>query len=1128
MKFIFLFVFVFTLGTQASTVAQTVNLTKKNASLIEIFREIKKQTGYTIICDANILKNASPVTVTLRNSPLKSALKESLQSNDLDYLIEGESIVIRKSLSKNNAKNIDSNISRSSIQQSVTGTVSDEKGPLAGVTVSVKGSATQVTSTNADGKYTLQIPATNATVVFSIIGYIRSEVNINNRPVIDITLQQEETEMTEVVVVGYGTQKKTTVTGSVAQVSGKEVVKSPVANISNSLQGRLPGLQFQQSSGEPGGDAASINIRGLGNALTIVDGVPTDINQINPNDIESISILKDGAAAIYGFRAANGAVIITTKRGNATKPTFSFDAYTGTQSNAIPYPKLMNAAQYTELQNEAAINLANATASSPILPSLPYSKEEVQKWKDGGQNYESTDWFNLVFNEYAPQNSINLNVRGGSDNARYFISGGVLNQSGNIKSDNSNFKRYNLRSNIDFKINDHFKASVNLSGRLENRNAPPYKITGVDFNIIQTLTRVHPIYKPYANNNPNYYGITNVPSGNPLAMSDSEAGYNRNTWAVMNASGTLEYSLPYVKGLSAKANFNYEYVNYNSKVWSKQYALYNYNQSAGLYDIASNVNNPTSLSHRNHQQGIPIDVQLSLNYENTFAQDHNFKTLLLMHKTKKNGFGYFVNRNFTLDALDQLAKGDVLNQTLGESTNYQEAYLGYAARLNYDYKGKYLLEAIGRYDYSWKFPNNAGFFPSVSAGWIITNESFFNVPQINNLKVKGSWAEMPDDEGFGGFIYLSGYNYPSGSYLFSNGTPINGLKIGAPANTALTWVTGNMYNLGLEFGLWDNMLTGEFNLFRRNRTGLQGTRNSTYTSVSGANNPLENLNEDNTRGFEIELGFNKNMNGVKFNISPNFAYSRSMNGFQIDPPAGSAWSNYIDKRTDRWSNIGLGYVALGQFQSHEEINTSPIQDGRANQTLRPGDIKYEDLNGDGVINDDDRKFISRGSFPQIQYGLNLGLEYKNFDFSALFAGAAHFNISYDTELQRPFNNGANSFEMYMDRWRHEDIYDPSSPWIKGKYPSTMAGGTENNNKYSTFWVKNGDYLRLKNLVIGYTLPKTLLSKVGIGNARVYASGQNLFIISGVENMDPEVFANASRGAYYPIQKVYTFGVNIGF
>ncbi|MCA5005662.1 TonB-dependent receptor [Sphingobacterium bovistauri] len=1121
MKFIFLLVFVFTLGSQASINAQTVNFSKNNASLVEIFREIKKQTGYTIICDANILKNATPVSVSLRNTPLKSALKESLRSNDLDYYIDGESIVIREKTNANQMKISLPKIESEKSQQTVTGTVTGAQGPLAGVTVSVKGVSTQVTSTDANGKFSLQVPSGNGTLVFSMLGYIKNEIEVNSRSIINVTLKEEETAMTEVVVVGYGTQKKATVTGSIAQVSGKEIVKSPVANISNSLQGRLPGLQFQQTSGEPGGDAANINIRGLGPALTIVDGVPTDINQINPNDIETISILKDGAAAIYGFRAANGAIIITTKRGNSSKPTLSFDAYSGTQANAIPYPTLLNAGQYIELQNEAAINSGSSS-------SLPYTKEEAQKWKEGGLNYESTDWYNLVFNEYAPQNSINLSVRGGSDNARYFISGGVLNQSGNIKSDNSNFKRYNLRSNIDFKINKDFKASINLSGRLENRNAPPYRITGNDFNILQTVARVYPSYKPYANNNPDYFGTTNVPSGNPLAMSSSNAGYNRNTWAVMNASGTLEYSLPYVKGLSAKANLNYEYVNYNSKTWNKQYSLYNYNETADMYDIVSNVNNPTTLSHNNYQEGIPIDLQLSLNYENTFAQDHNIKGLLLMHKTKKNGFGYYVNRNYSLDALDQLGKGDVLNQTLGESKNYQEAYLGYAARLNYDYKGKYLFEAIGRYDYSWKFPNNAGFFPSVSAGWIVSNESFFNVPQINNLKIKGSWAKMPDDNGFGGFIYLSGYNYPSGSYLFSSGTPVNGLRIGELANPSLTWVTGAMHNLGVEIGLWDNMITGEFNIFRRNRSGLTATRNATYPSVSGAFTPLENLNEDNTRGFEIELGLNKTINGLKLNVSPNFAYSRSMNGFQIDPPAGSAWSNYVDKRTNRWNNIGLGYVALGQFQSQEEINTSPVQDGRANHSLRPGDIKYEDINGDGVINDDDRRFISRGAFPQIQYGLNLSLEYKNFDLSALFAGAAHFNISYDGELQRPFFNGANSFDFYMDRWRHEDIYDTSSPWIKGKYPSTVAGGSDNNNKYSTFWVKNGDYLRLKNLVIGYSLPKNLLSKVGIENARIYASGQNLFILSEVKNLDPEAFANAARGAYYPIQKVYTFGVNIGF
>lgn len=580
--------------------------------------------------------------------------------------------------------------------------------------------------------------------------------------------------------------------------------------------------------------------------------------------------------------------------------------------------------------------------------------------------------------------------------------------------------------------------------------------------------------------------------------------------------------------MSAKANFNYEYVNHNSKNWIKQYFLYSYNESSSSYEAINNVNNPTRLSHDNSQRGIPVDLQLSLNYQHTFNDVHNIKGLLLMHKTKKNGFGYYVNRNFTLDALDQLSKGDVLNQGLGESTNYQEAYLGYAGRVNYDFKGKYLAEVSARYDYSWKFPNQAGLFPAFSAGWVISNESFFNVSLINNLKIKGSWAKMPYDDGFSGFNYLSGYNYPSGSYLFTSDTPLNGLRIGAYANNDLSWMEGKLYNLGLEVGLFDNMLTGELNVFQRNRTGLKATVQATYPSFSGINPPEANLNEDNTRSFEVELGFNKKFGNVNMNVSPNFAYSRSMNGFQINPPAGSAWSNYIDKRTDRWKSIELGYVALGQYSSLDEINTSPIQDGRANQTLKPGDIKYKDINSDGVINDDDREFISRGNFPQIQFGLNLALTYKSFDFSALFAGAAHFNVSYSAELQRPFFNGANAFDFFMDRWRREDIYDPTSPWIEGKYPSTISGGSENKNKYSTFWVKKGDYVRLKNLVLGYTLPKTILNKVGIQSARIYASGQNLFILSHIENIDPEAFSNASRGGYYPIQKVYSFGLNIGF
>ncbi len=1021
-------------------------------------------------------------------------------------------------------------ISSTKVLDKIKGRVVDEKGkPTPGVNVRIKGT-TKVVSTDIDGNFTLDAVKGDVLQIVAI-GYQNKEIIVNNTAdVFNITIKESEEGLNEVVVVAYGSQKKATLTGSVTQLAGKDLAEAPIANINNGLQGRLPGLQFQQTSGEPGGDAANINIRGFGSALTIVDGVPTDFTQVNPNDIESITVLKDGAAAMYGFKAANGAIIVTTKRGKMGKPVLSVDAYTGIQGNAIAFPKLVNAGQFVELTNEASINAITLNPNTPFVPPvLPYSESEVQKWKDESDaNHKSTDWYNEVLKDYAQMSSLNLSVRGGNDLAKYFIGGGILNQEGFLKSGTSKFKRYNLRSNLDMQITERLKVSLNISARLEDRISPPAGIAGNNLNVIQTIYRTYPLFAPYANNNPQYFGTTNVPGANAMALASNEAGYNSSTWAVFGASSIIEYKIPYVDGLSAKVNFNYEYKNQNYKNWNKQYSLYGYTPTTDSYIIVSTANNPSSLTQGTFQGGIPSDLQLSLNYERTFNNDHHFTGLLLLQRTKTKEFGFNVSRDFSIDALDQLGLGNTLGQNVGIPSNWQTAYMGYAGRINYDYKEKYLAEFGGRYDYSWKFPNGGGFFPEVSAGWVISKESFLKSKIINNLKLKASWARIPDDADFGGFNYLSGYNYPSGSYLFNSGAPTNGLQVGSYANPSLTWLVGTLYNVGLEWGLFDHTITGEFNAFYRKRTGLQATVLANYPSVSGLNPPHANLNEDNTRGFELQLGYNKKIGGLTLNISPNVAYSRTKNGYREDAPAGSAWYNYTGATAYRWVNIGRGYVALGQFQSQQDINTSPIQDGKANLTLRPGDIKYEDINGDGVINGDDQTYINRGSFPKIQYGLNIGLTYKGFDFSALFAGAAHFDVTYSGSLQNPFNNGASTFEFFTDRWRHEDVFDPTTPWIPGKYPSTIAGGSDNNKQNSTFWTKDGSYIRLKTLNVGYTLPERLVKKVGVGSARFYVSGQNLLMITGVKYLDPEALAGNTNGNYYPAQRVYSLGVNVGF
>lgn len=1082
------------------------------------FKQIEEQSEFRFSYSSLEIDHYNQCYLTKTKRSIAATLNAVLSATGLKYVLKGKNIQILTAQEyKAYYASMHNAYHANFFAKTIRGTIRNEKGePLVNVAVTIKGSA-KGTVSDESGKYKIDADPTDL-LTFSIVGYISQEITVGDKTTIDVVMANSVNELQE-VVVAYGKQKKSTLTGSVAQISGADLMKSPVANVANALQGRLPGLTFQQTSGLPGGDAANFNIRGFGTPLAIVDGVPSDIAQIDPSEIESVTLLKDGTAAMYGFKGANGAIIITTKKGKTGAPVISFNGYAGMQSNTI-YPRLANAGEYAELTDEAAIN----KGSAPV-----FGAAEVSKWKTGADStHQSTDWYNAVFRKYAPMSSANINVQGGTETARYFFSAGVLDQQGLLRSHDARYRRYNFRSNTSVKISKRLTAEMSLGGRLENRYGPFTGFSGA--GIVNSIIRNFPTNRVYANNNPLYLAKSNII--NSVALADAGiSGYNRNTWAIFTGIGTLNYDIPYVQGLSAKLSFNYESDNYNAKVWRKQFQLYTYNTATKTYDVASTENAPSSLFQKAFQGGVQSNIQLSLNYDHVFNSAHHFTGLLLLERRKTNGSNFTVSRDFQVDVLDQLQLGVSTNQGVGVDNDskffYQTAYQGYVGRINYDYKGKYLLELGGRYDYSWKFPDRGGFFPEISAGWVINKESFFYAPVVNNLKLRVSWVKAPDDADFTGFNYLSGYDYPNGSFVFGPGVISNGLGLGAFANPNLTWLVAHTYNAGVDIGVLNNMLTATLDVFYRKRTGRPGKINGLLPGVVGIAAPQQNLNEDNTRGFELQLGFNKKIGNVQLNISPNVAWNRTKEGFIARAPDGSARENYLNNPAYRWRNRIVGYKSVGQFQSQDEINHSPVQDQRGNATLRPGDIKYADINGDDVIDGRDQTVIGRGTYPELQFGLSMSASYKNWDVSVLFAGAGNFNINYTDELRNPFFNNSNAFAFFTDRWHHQDIYNPNSPWVPGKFPSTITNGADNNKLNSDFWWQKGDYLRLKTVEIGYTLPAGILSRAGIKSARLYASGQNLFTITSVKYLDPEAVAN-SRGDYYPQQKVYTLGITVKF
>lgn len=640
----------------------------------------------------------------------------------------------------------------------------------------------------------------------------------------------------------------------------------------------------------------------------------------------------------------------------------------------------------------------------------------------------------------------------------------------------------------------------------------------------------------FANDNKDYYALPNI-NDNVLANMDNDySGYYKEKVRFISAQGSLNYELPWVKGLEAKILYSYTSENTFYKGFNKSHNLYTYNTATQNYDIG--FTSPQSFLY----EGSALDDNSLLNLSLTYTQrwkKHNLKALALVEQRERvypglnKTYNVYASTYLPIDAIQQLDQAT--QGTIPVGSENREAYRGYIGRINYDYGGKYIVELSGRYDGSWKFPKSDrwGFFPGVSAAWLISRESFFHSNVVNNLKLRASYGVMGDDSdpSFTGSEYMVTYN-PSSPYILGPGNILPGLTPGTVPNYNLTWYVAHTSNVGVDLSLFKNMITIEMDVFYRKRTNLFATRSLQIPGTVGASLPRENLNSDDNRGFEIAVGFNKKIGDVSLNLTPNFTWTRARNVHVERAASTNAYENYGYNSENRWKNITWGYKAIGQFQSVDEIAKSPVQDNANNHTLLPGDIKYADINRDGVINTEDQTIIGRGQTPEVYFGLGISASYKNFDLAALLQGASNFSIAFDNEMQAPFFNNANTYQFFADRWHRTDAYDKTSQWIAGRYPSTRFNGTTNNKLPSSFWLTNGQYLRLKTIELGYNFPKKVLSKTNaISIARIYLSGQNLLTFDNLLYVDPEApnkSADEGNGKYYPQMKVFTVGLNIQF
>lgn len=1015
------------------------------------------------------------------------------------------------------------NLTPALAQSDVTGKVTDEAGTaVVGATVSIVGT-NQGAITDANGEFSLK--ATPAQKLqFSYLGYVTQTLDVGSRTRFDIVLKADSKALEEVVVVGYGVQKKATLTGAVAAVTSSDIVATKTQQVQNMLTGKLPGVRVVQRTSEPGNFDMSFDLRGFGTPMIVIDGIPSDnLGLLDPNDIESISVLKDASAAIYGVRAANGVVLVTTKKGRGSEGKFNleYQFYWGLQ---IPsnLPRPVGAVDRMTMLNEKKMhNFDN--------PSFMYTPEQIEEYRNGTK--KEYDWYDATI-QNAPQHQHSISMHGSSDRVNYYLNMGYMYQEGFWKTGDLNFRRYNVRSNVETKISKRLTASLQLNGIMNERQKPFYNT----MEVFKALWRT-PTNEPfYANDNPEYPNLVLgaiIPS--TVLTNKDMTGSNIHNGKTFEGIFSLDYDVPYITGLKAKGLFSYDMSIDDDNMHQKEFDLYTYDPAGETY-AAKRQNTPEKIQ-RNYYHRYRTMMQFSLNYDRTF-NSHHVGALLLYEESVNQKDNFYALRELGI-SMDYLLAGNSLNQIgfMDKNNLWKTVNKGLVGRVNYDYKSKYMLEFSFRYDGSSKFAKGHqwGFFPGGSIGWRISEEPFIKESSalsfIDNLKLRASYGMM-GDENASSYQFLTGYDFPAssnyreypGGSIFDGGfVPALGFR--QLPNELLTWYTVKTANIGLDAELWKGMLGITFDLFQRDRDGLMATRASSIPETVGAAMPQENLESDRTMGFELALSHrNRIGSDFSYNVNANISLTRTKWTDRVRESFGNSWDYWRFCEEGRYTNIMFGHGADGQYNSWDDIINSPVFVGKG--TL-PGDYRYEDYNGDGVIDGEDHHPIATNSIPQLYYGFSIGAQYKGFDLDLLFQGAAMSHVSFPEMFNEPLMWNGNALEQFLDRWHPSDPaadpYDPNTKWNSGYYAYT---GTKMDQS-SMHSAENASYLRLKSIELGYTLPKRLVSKIGIQKARIYINCYNLLTFSSLDYVDPE-HPNSEWGYVYPLNKTVNIGANLVF
>lgn len=987
----------------------------------------------------------------------------------------------------------------------IAGRITDENNQgLPGASVLIKGTING-TTTDLDGNYKLSVPE-DATLAISFVGYTTQEIVVGTQSTIDLQMEVDASQLEEIIVVGYGKKEKKEVVGSVAQVSGDIIKKNPAANFASSLAGRLPGLIVNQPGSEPGRDDPQILIRGKGtfgdnSVLIVIDGVigRDGLSRLDPQDIESVTVLKDASAAIYGSRAANGVILVTTKRGVDGKAQLSY-SFNQTFSTPNRYQKQGSALTYAE-----QINANN------VINGAPPTFSDTELTEFGSSGFQSTDWWREVYGRTSVQSRHSLSLRGGREDVKYFFSLGKTQQEGVInRDDETDVGQYNFRSNIDVTPTKGLNVSFDVAGRREHRQY----YGNESFNIVSG-TANGPFQYPATVDgkvvSPTRPGAAT--SVNPLALVSEEVGYKKQTNTIINSTLRATYEIPFVQGLSVGGWAAVD-------VWQNYHK--NFNTPFSQYYLDSNedlqvetIDREITLNESYFRQQ-QVTLNANIGFQRTFSEDHRVNTFLSYEQSTSENNGTTTARDgFISPQVDQLSAGSAENQINGSSAG-ESARQNYLGRFGYTFKDKYIAEFLFRYDGSFNFPKGKrfGFFPGASVAWRISEEAFLKENNvINNLKFRASWSETGNDR-IAQFQFLNRFGL-DGSYPFGAGPELVDetvlSKVGVDANPNITWETSEKINFGVEASFLNNRLTVELDVFKEKRSDILASRNLSVPGFTGISAPQENIGKTENKGFEAIVGYNTHFGEVSFGVDGNMAYAKNKLIFKdaVPPTEGNEYQNLEGQP------IGsrLMYNTIGIYRTQGDLDQYPGVPG-----AEIGDLIYADTNGDEVLDAGDRIAFDKTVTPEVTFGLNLRSGYKGFELSVFFQGQANANLEIRSI------NGTSAYHL-NNSWT-VDTPEASLPrlWI-----AQNINGHDGGTYANTFWQRSASFVRLKTMELAYNLPSSLISKVGVQNLRVYISGTNLLTFDGFKKdglADPE--QQNALGWSYPHQRLFNLGVNVTF